>query len=106
VLELRSAESPISINKAGHSQSAEIRGLEIHVKDKGTWAFFAGNKDGGPARLIAKPAACYTCHEAHAAVDTTFVQFYPTLIPTAQSRKTFSAEYLRETVTPVGDAAR
>jgi len=32
---------------------------------------------------------CYSCHSAHAAVDTTFVQFYPTLAPIAKAKGTF-----------------
>ena len=39
---------------------------------------------------------CYTCHTQHAAVDTTFVQFYPTLLPIAQSKGTLSASYQKE----------
>ena len=34
--------------------------------------------------------------EQHGAVDTTFVQFYPTLLPKAAEMKTFSAAYLAE----------
>jgi hypothetical protein len=96
ILENRGADSPISINKRGHTQSPEVMGMEIHVKDHGKWAFYDDN-DGKPvAKLIPKPASCYTCHEAHAAVDTTFVQFYPTLEPIAENRKTFSPAYLKE----------
>jgi hypothetical protein len=29
-------------------------------------------------------------------VDTTFVQFYPTLLPIAEMKKTFSAAYLKD----------
>ena len=32
--------------------------------------------------------------EKHGAVDTTFVQFYPTLMPIAEQKKTLSAAYL------------
>jgi hypothetical protein len=96
VLEGRGAENPISINKHGHTQSTELMGMEIHVKDHGTWSFY-DLSDGGPvAKLIPRPASCYTCHEAHAAVDTTFVQFYPTLLPLATQKKTVSASYLKD----------
>ena len=40
--------------------------------------------------------SCYSCHSDHAAVDTTFVQFYPTLLPIAKSKQTLSAAYLKE----------
>jgi hypothetical protein len=40
---------------------------------------------------------CYSCHSQHAAVDTTFVQFYPTLLPIARAKGTISASYQKET---------
>jgi hypothetical protein len=99
VKENRSAPSEGSINKAGNYQSTQIVGIEIHVKDEGRfkdkWAFFAfGGKE--PATLIPQAASCYSCHAAHAAVDTTFVQFYPTLLPIAQAKGTLSKSYLQD----------
>ena len=96
VLEVRAAENPVSINKRGHTQSTEIMGTEIHVKDHGKWSFFDVDGKNSAAKLIPPPASCYTCHEAHAAVDTTFVQFYPTLLPLAKEKKTLSPAYLKE----------
>ena len=104
IIEVRGAENPVSINTSGHTQSTDIHGLEIHVRDKGRWAFFEGSKAGAPAKLIPQPAACYTCHEAHGAVDTTFVQFYPTLLPIAQEKKTLSPRYLTEIANPAAEA--
>lgn len=100
VLEVRGAENPLSINKRGHTQSPEIMGIEIHVKDHGAWRFYDLNGNDKAAKLIPPPAPCYTCHQAHGAVDTTFVQFYPTLLPLAKQKKTLSAEYLKELTTP------
>jgi hypothetical protein len=99
VKENRSAPSEGSINKAGNYQSTQIVGIEIHVKDsarfKDKWAFFAfGGKE--PAKMIPQAASCYSCHTAHAAVDTTFVQFYPTLLPIAQVKATLSDSYLQD----------
>ena len=96
VLEVRGAENPVSINTRGHTQNAQIMGFEIHVKDHGKWAFYDLGANDTAAKLIPPPADCYTCHEAHAAVDTTFVQFYPTLLPVATQKKTLSAAYLKE----------
>jgi Cytochrome P460 len=103
VLEVRGAENPVSINKRGHTQSIEVMGTEIHVKDHGKWSFYDLSDGGTVAKLIQRPASCYTCHEAHAAVDTTFVQFYPTLLPLATKKKTLSVAYLRDVqgITPV-----
>lgn len=96
VLEVRMAEGNASINKSGHFQG-EAMGMEVHVKDqsRGGWAFY--DFDGkGPGNLIPATAACYSCHQAHAAVDTTFVQFYPTLLPIAREKNTLSSVYKTE----------
>ncbi len=98
VLEVRASSQNGSINKQGRFQAAR-QGVEVHVKDtarfKGGWAFFGFNGEG-PGQLIPQSAPCYSCHEAHGAVDTTFTQFYPTLMPVAEARKTLSAAYLAE----------
>ena len=99
VLEVRVAGSNASINKSGHFQTSADMGHEVHVKDEtrfpGKWAFFGFDGDG-PAKQVPKEAACYSCHEQHAAVDTTFVQFYPTLIELAKKKGTLSAAYLKD----------
>ncbi|MDB5394897.1 MAG: Cytochrome [Rhodospirillales bacterium] len=98
MLEIRSAEQKGSINKSGHFQGT-VAHTEIHVKDtsrfKDGWAFFAF-ADQASATVIPTSANCYSCHQAHAAVDTTFVQFYPTLMPIAQAKKTLSPAYVVE----------
>jgi hypothetical protein len=104
VLENRGAESGKSINKAGRTQSPELMGLEVHVldsahfdaKDRGDgWAFYSFDNKVS-AGIIPRVADCYSCHEQHGAVDTTFVQFYPTLMEAAEKHKTLSAAYLKE----------
>jgi hypothetical protein len=93
VIENRGAESKGSINKSGHFQGAEVMGLEVHVKDEarfpGKWAFFEFDS-AGPAEMTPRSASCYSCHAEHGAVDNTFVQFYPTLLPIARSKGTVS----------------
>ena len=102
VLEGRRAEGKGSINQKGNYQGA-VMGIEVHVKDEkrfpGKWAFF-GFGDAKSAKIIPTTAACYSCHESHAAVDTTFVQFYPTLLPIAKSKGTVAAAYQKEIGTP------
>jgi hypothetical protein len=95
VLENRTGESDVSINKVGKTQSADITGLEIHAKINNEWAFYVRNKDGSE-HLMPKTASCYTCHEDHAAVDTTFTQFYPTLLPIAKAKNVLSPKYVAE----------
>lgn len=103
VLEVRGAEGKGSINQKGNYQSVDTMGLEVHVKDEarfpGKWAFF-GMDNGKTGKMIPTSASCYTCHAEHAAVDTTFVQFYPTLLPIAKSKGTLSAAYLKESAAP------
>ena len=74
-------------------------GFEVHVRDEaktpGGWAFYEFDNDK-PAEQIPVAAACYSCHQQHAAVATTFVQFYPTLFPIATAKKTLTAEYLKD----------
>jgi hypothetical protein len=100
VLEVREARTKGSINKQGHSQGVGVMDLEVHVKDAarfpGKWAFFSFDSPEKKGTLIPQAAPCYSCHQAHAAVDTTFVQFYPTLLPVAQQKGTLSAAYMKE----------
>lgn len=98
VLELRGGEEHGSINKAG-SYQGKVSGVEVHVKDEtrfpGKWAFF-GFGTGETGKMIPQSAECYSCHANHAAVDTTFVQFYPTLLPIAKKLETLSPAYAKE----------
>ena len=102
-LEVRRAEGKGSINQKGNYQGVGVMGLEVHVKDEsrfpGKWAFF-GFDDAKTAKMIPTSADCYSCHAGHAAVDTTFVQFYPTLLPIAKDKGTLSAAYQKEIGTP------
>jgi hypothetical protein len=102
VLEGRGAEGKGSISQKGNYQGA-VMGLEVHVKDEarfpGKWAFFSFDDDK-TAKMVPMSADCYSCHAAHAAVDTTFVQFYPTLLPIAKSKGTLAAAYQKEIGTP------
>ena len=75
-------------------------GLEAHVKDEarfpGKWAFFDFDSPDKMGTLIPQGAPCYACHATHGAVDTTFVQFYTTLLPLAQKKSTLSEAFLKE----------
>lgn len=99
VLEGRKGEDKGSINKQGSYQGTEVMGVEVHVKDQtrfpGQWAFFIFDNEK-TAKMVPTDMSCYSCHAEHAAVDTTFVQFYPTLLPIAQSKGTLSAVYKKE----------
>ena len=91
VVEDRGSETKGSINKSGHYQSSDFIGIGVEVKDSRfpeKWAYF--NFDPGQKSAEANPkAACFQCHEDHAAVEHTFVQFYPTLKPVAEKFGTY-----------------
>jgi len=94
VLEVRASESKGSINQGGHFQSGVI-GMEVHVKDEKRfprkWAFFGFPEGAATATAVPVTARCYSCHEESGAVDSTFVQFYPTLAKVAKEKGTFQA---------------
>jgi hypothetical protein len=99
MLEGRMAANKGSINKKGHYQTNDVMMQSVHIKDEGRfpgkWAFF-GFDQGKPAKQIPKEAVCYSCHEQHGAVDTTFVQFYPTLLEVAKQKGTLAPGYRKE----------
>jgi hypothetical protein len=91
VLEVRASDSRVSINKDGRIQT-NVVAMEVHVKDaaRGGWAFYGFAAGGlGNGTLFPKTADCYSCHQQNGATDTTFVQFYPTLIETAKQKGTY-----------------
>src|SRR5215472_16365002 len=80
IVEIYSPASHGSINKSGHYQDT-FHGLDVEVKDSSRpkeWSYYAF----GPGETAGEPqaAGCNTCHSEHAAVENTFVQFYPTLL--------------------------
>lgn len=97
VLEIRGSQSKGSINQSGAFQAGDPFAVEVHLKDSkqftGGWAFFRFRRRE-PAQIIPAAAECYSCHQQNAAVDTTFVQFYPTLLPIARNNTTLSKAFL------------
>jgi Cytochrome P460 len=106
VVESREAESISMNNQTGQVQGL-VGGIAVHVKDEarfaGRWAFF-GFHGEKTSRMIPLTASCYTCHSGQGAVDTTFVQFYPTLFPVAKSRGTLSTSYAKSLESPTPTA--
>jgi hypothetical protein len=97
ILEVRESESKGSINQHGHYQS-ELVAIEANVRDSRrfpgrNWAFFDLGKDAGvpSARPIPAGNRCEQCHSTNGAVDSTFVQFYPELVPVARKFGTFKS---------------
>lgn len=94
ILEIRDS---VSLNNSatganGYFQG-ELTGIEAHVKDEkrfsDKWAFFGLNATQPAGTMIPTGASCYSCHATNAAVDTTFVQFYPGLRDVAKQKGTF-----------------
>ena len=99
VKENRVAESAGTLSKSGRFQTG-VMNMEIHVKDAahfpGGWAFFVSSDGNAAGTQMPRSASCYSCHQDHGAVDTTFVQFYPTLLGIAQAKDTLGAGYLKD----------
>jgi hypothetical protein len=87
VIDERDAQSKGSINQTGHFQT-DLMGLAVEIKDSSRfpdkWGYFAYGETNQTSEAMPKGNPCTTCHEAHAAVEHTFVQFYPTLKPVAK----------------------
>jgi hypothetical protein len=102
VIDERGAQSKGSINKTGHFQT-DLMGLAVEVKDSAhnpdKWAYYGYDAEGKTAEAAGKGNGCYTCHDAHAAVEHSFVQFYPTLKPVAKKFGTYDQS--RENVSDV-----
>ena len=100
IVEDRGSETKGSINKTGHFQT-DLHGMGVEVKDEtrfpDKWAYFNFGPETKTAGANPK-SACWQCHNDNAAVEHTFVQFYPTLKPVAQKFGTYRAE--RENVPP------
>jgi hypothetical protein len=100
VIDERDATSKGSINQKGHYQT-DLMGLAVEVKDSkhnpDTWAYYGFDAEGRSAGAMPKGNGCYSCHDAHAAVEHTFVQFYPTLKVMAKKFGTYNEA--REQVT-------
>jgi hypothetical protein len=95
MLEFRASQSEGSINRSGRF-ATRLTFLEAEVKDAqfpDGWAFYTFGPGDNLARA-AKPLAgeavapCVECHTEHAAVERTFVQFYPHLLDVAREKGT------------------
>jgi len=78
------------LNKDAQFQT-DLHGYEVHVKDsaRGDWAFYGIRSGATSGKAFEKTAKCFSCHETHGAADTTFVQYYPTLIGAAKQYGTY-----------------
>jgi Cytochrome P460 len=92
VLEVYDSTSRGSINKHGSYQT-ELSGLDVEVKDEARfadkWAYF--NFDNATEAASADTPSkndCWKCHEQNAAVEHSFVQFYPELLKIARAKGT------------------
>jgi len=95
VIDERDAASRSSINQKGHYQT-DLMGLAVEVKDStrnpDKWAYYGFGADAKSAGAMPHGNGCWSCHDAHAAVEHTFVQFYPTLKPPAKKFGVYNEE--------------
>jgi len=95
VLELYGSTSQGSINKHGNYQTG-FMGLDVEVKDEkrfaDKWAYYGFNSN----EKAASPNTpgkndCWQCHDQNAAVEHSFVQFYPELLKVAREKGTIKS---------------
>lgn len=92
VLEIYGSASKGSINVHGNYQS-EFMGLDVEVKDEkrfaDKWAYFGFNAtESSAAATTPSKNDCWNCHDKNAAVEHSFVQFYPDLLKIAKDKGT------------------
>jgi hypothetical protein len=97
VTEVRKSEVKGSINVGGRFQTS-LAALEVAVKDtarfKGDgWGYFFFSPTATSAKRIGPEGGCNACHSKNAAVDNTFVQFYPTLLEVAKAKGVLKPSY-------------
>jgi hypothetical protein len=70
-------------------------GLAVEVKDSSRfpdkWGYFSFGDTNKTSEAMPTRNPCWQCHEDHAAVEHTFVQFYPTLKPVAKKFGVYDA---------------
>lgn len=98
VLEIRRSISKGSINNGGHFQG-DVVAIEAAVKDEARfpqqWAYFDLGQSGN-AKPMPATSSCNSCHRQNAAVENTFVQFYPTLLEVATRKGTLNPNYQQQ----------
>ena len=95
VLEVYGSTSRGSINKHGSYQT-DLSGLDVEVKDEARfadkWAYFNFSETAKAASAdTPSKNDCWKCHEQNAAVEHSFVQFYPELLKVARAKGTIKA---------------
>jgi hypothetical protein len=101
VLEIRRSGSEGALIRGGRYES-DLLFLEANVKDSrlpNGWGFFSWGRGSAlmdvaalapPDTSIPGEGTCVECHMKHAAVERTFVQFYPTLLEVARQKGTLN----------------
>lgn len=92
VLEIYGSTSQGSINQKGSYQESLV-GLDVELKDESRfpdkWAYFGFNNAAKTASAMTPSKnPCWNCHDQNAAVEHSFVQFYPELLKVARTKRT------------------
>jgi hypothetical protein len=102
VLEIYGSASHGSVNQKGSYQESLV-GLDVEVKDHtrfpDTWAYFGFNNAAKTANAMTPGKnGCWNCHDQNAALEHSFVQFYPELLKVAREKGTIkpAAAHLEE----------
>jgi hypothetical protein len=95
VLEIYGSSSHGSINRKGSYQES-LMGLDVEVKDESRfadkWAYFDfDNATKTASALTPSKNNCWSCHDQNAAVEHSFVQFYPESLKIAREKGTIKS---------------
>lgn len=89
-LEVRAPLTEVSPAKGGQTQG-KVVARSIHVKDEkggpGSWTFYGFGDGAVGGAAIPRTQACYSCHQEHGKDDTTFTQFYPSMMEARERAK-------------------
>lgn len=100
IIEIRRAVTNATVREGALVQGPIVTYV-ADVKDRwryggNGWRFFSFSDQQGnivdQAAPLDQSATCYACHSEHAAVDNTFVQFYPALFEIATQKGTIRPE--------------
>ena len=96
MLELRQSVQKESINQRGRFQKAPVA-VEVHVKDEKRfaatrgWAFFEFHGDATEVAMTPAEKECYSCHQDHGTLDTTFGKNGTATLSTVPTKPTIDA---------------
>ena len=98
VLEIRTAAGQGSINNAGHYQNERVPSKQRSKTRNASHkrGLISASTAKTPPPAMPANSSCNSCHAQNAAVENTFVQFYPTVLEVAKKAGTLNAAFMQK----------